>query len=278
MCMETHAQGGSGLWLPEHTYFTLSVALFLRTRVLHQGGFMSISRMRRMQALYSEDQPRCRLYDAGKGTSIVVVRSQLDTLTPASIRFCPYNEHREERPFESISLFSGYLRLENWTQLHMPERVLRQYGYTQIIPRNPSVLGHGHLDTNEMDRRWLHFNYYVIHDYVIAPHPDACVQEYMAWFTSISHPYVINTDEDDRPVPVPSDARGHEAVPSHPEESHPVLGICRRITETLQPLLDHGDVVEGSPVWEGIQAAIMLARGATDERVVYVRRHARRND
>ncbi|XP_068478444.1 protein MAIN-LIKE 1-like isoform X1 [Phaseolus vulgaris] len=108
--------------------------------------------MRRMQALYSEDQPRCRLYDAGKGTSIVVVRSQLDTLTPASIRFCPYNEHREERPFEWISLFCGYLRLGNWTQLHMPERVLRQYGYTQIIPRNPSVIGHGHPDTNEMDR------------------------------------------------------------------------------------------------------------------------------
>jgi len=76
--------------------------------------------MRRMQPLYSEDQPRCRMYDAGKGTSIVVVRSQLDALTPASIRFCPYDEHREERPFEWISLFSGYLRLGNWTQLHMP--------------------------------------------------------------------------------------------------------------------------------------------------------------
>ncbi|XP_068475266.1 protein MAINTENANCE OF MERISTEMS-like [Phaseolus vulgaris] len=194
------------------------------------------------------------LYDAGKGTSIVVVRSQLDTLTSASIR------------------------LGNWTQLHMPERVLCQYGYTQIIPCNPSVLGHGHPDTNEIDRRWLHFNDYVINDYAIAPHPDACIQEYMAWFRAVLHPYVINTDEDDRPVPVPSDARDHETVPSHPEESHPALGICRRITETLQPLLDHGDVVEGSPVWEGIQAAIMLARGATDERVVYVRRHARRND
>ena len=107
----------------------------------------------------------------------------------------------------------------------MPERVLRQYGYTQIIPRNPSVLGHGHPDTNEMDRRWLHFNDYIIHDYAITPHPDACVQEYMAWFRSVSHPYVINTDEDDRLVPVSSDARGHEAVPSHPEESHPAL-VC----------------------------------------------------
>jgi len=107
----------------------------------------------------------------------------------------------------------------------MPERVLRQYGYTQIIPHNPSVLGHGHPDTNEMDRRWLHFNDYVIHDYAIAPHPDACVQEYMAWFRSVSHPYVINTDEDNHPVPVPSDARDHETVSTHPEESLSAL-VC----------------------------------------------------
>ncbi|XP_068504309.1 protein MAIN-LIKE 1-like [Phaseolus vulgaris] len=240
MCMKTHAQGGSGLWLSELTYFTLSVALFLRTRVLHQSvfylgffvdlrltvgyswastalthmyeqlgdcsyantkkldGYATLLQgwiyehfpsigMRRMQALYSEDQPRCRLYDAGKGTSIVVVRPQLDTLTPTSIRFCPYNEHREEPPFEWISLFYGYLRLGNWTQLHMSERVLRQYEYTQIIPCNPSVLGHGHPDTNEMDRRWLHFNDYVIHDYAIAPYPDTCVEEYMSWFRSVSH-------------------------------------------------------------------------------------------
>jgi len=101
----------------------------------------------------------------------------------------------------------------------MPKYVLRQYGYTQIIPYNPFVLGHGHPDTDEMDRRWLHFNDYVIHDYAIAPYPDACVEEYISWFRSVSHPYVINTNE--RFVPVPSDARDHEAVPSHPEESHP---------------------------------------------------------
>jgi len=53
------------------------------------------------------------MYKAGKVTSIVVVRLQLDTLTPASIRFSPYDEHKEERPFEWIFLFSGYLRLGN---------------------------------------------------------------------------------------------------------------------------------------------------------------------
>ena len=91
--------------------------------------FSSIG-MRRMQALYSEDQPQCRMYDARKVTSNFLVRLQLDTLITTSIRFCSYNEHREERPFEWISLFSSYLRLGNWTQLNMSERILRQYGYT----------------------------------------------------------------------------------------------------------------------------------------------------
>jgi len=36
VCTKTHAQGSSGLWLPELTYFTLSVALYLSTRVLYQ--------------------------------------------------------------------------------------------------------------------------------------------------------------------------------------------------------------------------------------------------
>jgi len=111
------------------------------------------------------------IYDAGKGTSIVVVQSQLDALTPVCIRFCPYDEHMEERQFEWISLFSGYLRLGNLTQLHMPESGLRQYGYTQIIPRIPFVLRHGEPDTHEIDRRWLHFNDYVINDMTIAPYP-----------------------------------------------------------------------------------------------------------
>jgi len=107
----------------------------------------------------------------------------------------------------------------------MLERVLGQYRYTQIIPRNPSVFRHSDPDTNEMDRQWLHFNDYVIHDMVIAPYPSACVEEYMSWFRSVLHPYVINTDDDERPVLVPLDTRGHGAVPTHLEDSQPAL-VC----------------------------------------------------
>jgi len=62
----------------------------------------------------------------------------------------------------------------------MPERVLCQYGYTQIIPRNLFVLRHGDPNTNEMDRQWLHYVDYVINDIAKAPYPGACVEEYMS--------------------------------------------------------------------------------------------------
>jgi len=51
-----------------------------------------------------------------------------------------------------------------------------------------------------------------------APYPDTCVEEFMSWFRSVSHPYVINAKDDEHPPLVPSDARGHGA---RPEESHP---------------------------------------------------------
>jgi len=73
-----------------------------------------------------------------------------------------------------------------------------------------------------MVRRWLHYVDYVIKDMAKTPYHGACVEEYMSWFRSVSHPYVIHVEDDERPLLVPLDARGHGA---HPEESHPAL-VC----------------------------------------------------
>jgi len=167
-----------------HKYEQLGDCSYAKTRqlvgyaTLLQGWiyehFPSIG-MRHVQSQYSEEEPRCRIYELGKVNSILVVWLQLDTLTPTCIRFSPYNKHREEHPFEWISSFSGYLRFWNWRQLHLPERAIRQYEYVQIIPRHPSVVKDGDLNTNEVDRRWLHFNDYVIQDMDVTPYSGACV-------------------------------------------------------------------------------------------------------
>ena len=118
--------------------------------------------MRRVRSQYYEEEPRCRMYEPGKVTSVAVVRLQLNTIILPCIQFFPYNEHRKERPFEWISLFSSYMRFESWRQLHLPECVIRQHGYVQMIPRHPSVVKDDDLISNEVDQRWLRLNDYVI--------------------------------------------------------------------------------------------------------------------
>ena len=103
----------------------------------------------------------------------------------------------------------------------MLERVLRQYGYVQIITRHPSLVRDGDPTTNEMDRQWLHFNDYVIQDMDVALYPSDCVQQYMEWFRSVSHPYVINMAEDECHVLIPLEAPAHGPVATHPQETHP---------------------------------------------------------
>ena len=73
-----------------------------------------------------------------------------------------------------------------------------------MIHWHQSVVRNDDPTTNEMDRRWLHFNDYVIQDKDVAPYPGACVQQYMEGFRSVSHPYVIDLVEDERPVLIPS--------------------------------------------------------------------------
>jgi len=64
-------------------------------------------------------------------STLAFVRMQLDSLCIGVVPWMPYEEHSAVRPFEWISLFSGYIRLRACRQMHLPKRVLRQYGYIQ---------------------------------------------------------------------------------------------------------------------------------------------------
>jgi len=93
---------------------------------------------------------------------------------------------------------------------------LRQCGYMQMISRHSSVVKDGDLTTNQVDRWWLHFNDYDIQDMDVAPYFGTCVQQYMEWFWSVSHPYVINMAKDDCPVLIPLKAPIHKPIATHP--------------------------------------------------------------
>ncbi|GAU29856.1 hypothetical protein TSUD_379460 [Trifolium subterraneum] len=67
-------------------------------------------------------------------------RTSLDRMEVDEVTFCPYEDHRQTRPFQDISWYSGWIMCGSAMLCpHLPERVLRQYGNVQAIPRAPSV-------------------------------------------------------------------------------------------------------------------------------------------
>jgi len=70
----------------------------------------------------------------------------------------------------------------------------------------------------EMDRRWLHFDEYVVQDVVSVQHPGAYVVRYMECFRGVSHSYIIKIDEDYRPpmIPPKTSTDDHASEIEHP--------------------------------------------------------------
>jgi len=94
--------------------------------------------------------------------------------------------------------------------MHLPERVLRQYGFVQMIPRHPSMHLQGDQSIEELDYRLIHFHAHVVQDVTPIESAGQCVEGYMEWFRLVSHPYIIQMLDHDRPTVV-APMRGADA-------------------------------------------------------------------
>ncbi|WVY89472.1 hypothetical protein V8G54_034986 [Vigna mungo] len=136
--------------------------------------------------------------------TIPQIWEQLDGLTYSGVVWHPYKGHQGIRQLLGVCMYSGWIWIGDTLSRHFPERVMKQFGFYQEIPRPPTVVADADV---------------VVVDFANvrqASYPSECVDGYIQWFTMVSHPYIITAPADARPPlaltqhpDVPQEARPH---------------------------------------------------------------------
>lgn len=114
----------------------------------------------------------------------------------------PYESIRDRFPFPQIAWYSGLLKSLDMVEPYYPERVLRQFGRIQTIPRDP--LAPGSFRRGRVPNQYRVLYQYVDgmfetwQDHVLHPsyrsrpvrRPWDSVSGYMDYFRKISHPII----------------------------------------------------------------------------------------
>ena len=79
-------------------------------------------------------------------------RVHLDHLVSEDMYFNSYVDHRERWLFDDIMLYSGWLAYISYVNVpHLPECMMRKFGYTQTIPIHPIIFAHPSLTRRQMN-------------------------------------------------------------------------------------------------------------------------------
>ncbi|KAL5190680.1 hypothetical protein HKD37_04G010068 [Glycine soja] len=174
---------------------------------------------------------------------------------------------------------------------YRPERVVRQFGYTQTIPAPPID---SWVSYDNIHNRWMHYEDHIVPAGEVCVVSGACFSDYIDWFFRISHPFMTPGHTLD-PLP-----HGHapqpRVVPQAPqtdiphvpepgasstsaEEPRHAVEVCDDIAKRLECHLSLGVVTPGSSTHEVIEECLRLARSVTQDHLVYVKcRRRRRTD
>ncbi|MCI01603.1 serine/threonine-protein phosphatase 7 long form-like protein, partial [Trifolium medium] len=149
-----------------------------------------------VDANYTETLPRCARYVPGQGQRDGAgYREHLDNMQLSDFDFTPYDAHRGQRPLIDACWFSGWLRSGSVKGRHLPERVLRQFGYVQGIPRDPAASAPSGLTMDQIDDAFLE----EMEDRLIDEdmRGAAVVNRwdyepgYISWYYRVSHPLML---------------------------------------------------------------------------------------
>jgi hypothetical protein len=149
--------------------------------------------------------------------------------------FTPYESRRHVKPLIDVCWFSGWLRCRDEKEMHLPERVLRQYGYVQTIPRDPA----------------------------------ASAPSSMTWYHKVSHPKMLRL-EAHKPPPEPP----HLEVLIEQQtrgEVRDTFQIYNNARLELERSIRDGEAVRGTLVYDTINRVLSMVNPAT----VYLSRRRR---
>ncbi|GAU10556.1 hypothetical protein TSUD_423620, partial [Trifolium subterraneum] len=142
---------------------------------------------------YSHRDPICAKYLPLKGYKYPDEHMMtLDRMEVDEVTFRPYEDNRHIRPFEDICWYSGWIMCGSAMICpYLPERVLRQFGHVQSIPRHPDESAKVGLNRFTIGEAFAN---YLVENYVteemrgpITQNGFETVPGYIAWFYRVSH-------------------------------------------------------------------------------------------
>ncbi|XP_058768855.1 uncharacterized protein LOC131642652 [Vicia villosa] len=81
------------------------------------------------------------------------------------IRYCCYDEHQVKVLFDEMALYSGWLADSSAIVVrYLPERVMRQFGYEQTIPHDPTVSAPIAMTRRQLDEVFADWEHHMIHE------------------------------------------------------------------------------------------------------------------
>nr|XP_004487867.1 protein MAIN-LIKE 1-like [Cicer arietinum] len=163
--------------------------------------------------------------------NVAYYRAKFDALRDTDIIWAPNYDENAVTRFQSISLFTGYIRWCFTMVMYLSERCIRQFGYTQHIPPTPLM-----LVARDVDVEWTAY-------------PHECVEGYIQWYYRISHPRMIpyvaayagpsyDADAGPGPGPGPHAGHSHDVGPSHDAGPDTRCTRCHAVGGLIQQSLD----------------------------------------
>lgn len=222
--------------------------------------------MWRVDPNYNETLPRCAKFVPGQGhKDPAAYREHLDNMQMSDFMFTPYESHRHVKPLIDVCWFSGWLRCGDKKGMHLPERVLRQYGYVQTIPRDPAASAPSNMTLEQIDQV---YSEEMESRLIEGDMRGAAVQNpwdhqpgYMAWYHRVSHPKMLRLE-----------AHEHPPEPPHLEvlieqqtrgEVRDLFQICNDVRLELERSIRDGEALQGTPIYDTVHRVLAMVSPAT---------------